>query len=46
MNNWNDVTVIEMIRFVNRNPEYSININDGEFHVDRQESNYICERMA
>lgn len=35
---WNDVTVLEMFSFVIRNPEYCLNINDGEFHVDRQES--------
>ena len=42
---WNDVPVIEMIKFVTRNPEYCLNINDGDFHIDRQESNYIHERM-
>ena len=37
---WREATLLDIIRFVIRNPEYSLNINDGEFHVDRQESNY------
>lgn len=43
---WNDVQVIDMIRFVTRNPEYCLNINDGDFHIDRQSSEYVASRRV